>query len=680
MEEDASSIKVWNNRLVAYVKTLELGAARRGSQLRYTYKSVAKALAKHPTRVTTAEEARQLKGVGPTIGRQLENFIVNTLHAEAHAKSPLPSDRAKADDKAVSVDEASFSVAYLDEMMEDLLVASQTSTCSANTEAQYPLEDPNREMGSKPDTWSTRVDAPGRQSTDLSDANLLVVSDDESHECEGHGREEEGGKSKENLNDFPGAIERSAPWSSQEARRIHVVDVSDGESDGAIEGTCTGLDEGEEGEGGRATGGEGKDIHEVVGKGGERQASGSSSPRVPDGKGRKRKFFSRPEWQGGVEVEGVMGKGCQDMVGGRWWEESKVADVQVPSSRSLLDRLEETFGGTRPEEWEVVALLDRVEHENNPSIEATLLQAGIRCEVRVLRLADVLWVARRRAEGRLGGDGGGRAAAGIAVDPGDAGGLREGGHPTEEEEEIMLRYMIERKTVPDLASSIKDGRYREQKGRMLGVGREIDRAFYLVEGRLEQLNDMIRPAALRTALISTQVVHGMPVLQTASLDQTIALLQRMHTRISHEFAHFLQAACGHNRLNSEGDLLPATESFDGLAQSERLSEYLQKHSKAFPLPASRIIRLAEYQHLCRKTVGNLSVRAMFTAQLCAIDKVSEAKSKAVVNAYSTPSRLARAMQSITEEEAVAALAVLPVPGQRQSLGRVAATNIYHVYR
>ena len=48
------------------------------------------------------------------------------------------------------------------------------------------------------------------------------------------------------------------------------------------------------------------------------------------------------------------------------------------------------------------------------------------------------------------------------------------------EDKIVL--LIERKTITDLSSSIKDGRYREQKKRLLCCGIPVDKVLYLLEG------------------------------------------------------------------------------------------------------------------------------------------------------------------------------------------------------
>lgn len=57
--------------------------------------------------------------------------------------------------------------------------------------------------------------------------------------------------------------------------------------------------------------------------------------------------------------------------------------------------------------------------------QSSLLQKGVRCETRQLPLGDMLWIARRRDD------------------------------PTSE---VLLGYIVERKTASDLASSIIDGR------------------------------------------------------------------------------------------------------------------------------------------------------------------------------------------------------------------------------
>ena len=68
------------------------------------------------------------------------------------------------------------------------------------------------------------------------------------------------------------------------------------------------------------------------------------------------------------------------------------------------------------------------QHDNNEKIQSRLHQSGTNCDIRQLSLGDVLWVARKV-----------RGDQGVG-------------------EEVMLRYVLERKTAEDLAKSIIDGR------------------------------------------------------------------------------------------------------------------------------------------------------------------------------------------------------------------------------
>lgn len=85
--------------------------------------------------------------------------------------------------------------------------------------------------------------------------------------------------------------------------------------------------------------------------------------------------------------------------------------------------------------YEIILIVDTREVESKSSrdkITETLLAKGVKVETRALRLGDMCWIARR-----LDGYGG-------------------------EEDECVLDYVVERKRLDDLCSSIKDGRYTEQ--------------------------------------------------------------------------------------------------------------------------------------------------------------------------------------------------------------------------
>jgi ERCC4-type nuclease len=84
--------------------------------------------------------------------------------------------------------------------------------------------------------------------------------------------------------------------------------------------------------------------------------------------------------------------------------------------------------------------------------------------------------------------------------------------------------IIERKTVADLLSSIKDGRYEEQSFRLNGNTLHNHNIMYLIEGDINKMN-MFRESkfeklTLYSAIFSLNYYKGFSVIRTFNLDET----------------------------------------------------------------------------------------------------------------------------------------------------------------
>ena len=90
-------------------------------------------------------------------------------------------------------------------------------------------------------------------------------------------------------------------------------------------------------------------------------------------------------------------------------------------------------------------------------------------------------------------------------------------------EDILI---LERKTVPDLLSSIKDGRYEEQSYRLNGEKIHNHNIIYLIEGDLTKLNintfkDVkMDKLTFYSAIFSLNYFKGFSVIRTLTLDET----------------------------------------------------------------------------------------------------------------------------------------------------------------
>lgn len=87
--------------------------------------------------------------------------------------------------------------------------------------------------------------------------------------------------------------------------------------------------------------------------------------------------------------------------------------------------------------------------------------------------------------------------------------------------------IIERKTLSDLAASIKDGRYEEQSYRLNGIPHHNHNIIYLIEGDLTRFNtfkERTDKLTLYSAMISINYFKGFSLMRTNSLEETAMLV------------------------------------------------------------------------------------------------------------------------------------------------------------
>lgn len=154
--------------------------------------------------------------------------------------------------------------------------------------------------------------------------------------------------------------------------------------------------------------------------------------------------------------------------------------------------------------YKIVLYLDNRERSHNDRhyLFTQLCQKNITCEVKGLALGDALWALRpEKAQN--------------------------------DEQDVLLQYIVERKSMEDLASSIIDGRYKEQKFRLKEMG--LANIYYLIEGELKH-QSRLPVHHIETAIIHTQVVDGFFVKRCQTLDRSIeylAILTRKIEKLVH---------------------------------------------------------------------------------------------------------------------------------------------------
>ena len=183
------------------------------------------------------------------------------------------------------------------------------------------------------------------------------------------------------------------------------------------------------------------------------------------------------------------------------WRLSALSNDEAHDVRLPPLARDATFG----QEYDIVLLVDcREQFAHGPQggrlagLEEgmqRLLQRGIKAEERSLPIGDALWIARHR-----------RFPA----------------------QEYCLDLIVERKRIDDLESSIKDNRYKKQKFFLKRCG--LLRPCYLLEGDpavASATGQMWRTKAVKTAMLTTEVIDGFQVLRTPDAHGTFDLYARL---------------------------------------------------------------------------------------------------------------------------------------------------------
>jgi len=90
--------------------------------------------------------------------------------------------------------------------------------------------------------------------------------------------------------------------------------------------------------------------------------------------------------------------------------------------------------------------------------------------------------------------------------------------------------IVERKTLSDLASSIKDGRYEEQSYRLNGLQHHNHNIVYLIEGDMYRFNtfkERIDKQTLYSAMFSINYFKGFSVMRSNTIDETAMIACNM---------------------------------------------------------------------------------------------------------------------------------------------------------
>ncbi|CAN4112671.1 unnamed protein product [Withania somnifera] len=250
---------------------------------------------------------------------------------------------------------------------------------------------------------------------------------------------------------------------------------------------------------------------------------------------------------------------------------STLVDEQLPCLETGSDHLAApplANGEQFKDVYEVVLILDDREQftsrgsRSRKIVENISAKFKIKIDVRRLPVGDAIWIARNKVIGT----------------------------------EYVLDFIVERKNVEDLQSSIRDNRYRDQKLRLLRCG--LKKLIYVIEG---DPNACSAADSIKTACFTTEILEGFDVQRTSGLGET---------------------------LRKYGYLTQAIDQYHRCMDTERSNSRL-------------CLRFKEFIRKC-EDLDKMTVSDVFAIQLMQVPQVTEEAAIAVLDVYPTLSSLARA--------------------------------------
>lgn len=206
------------------------------------------------------------------------------------------------------------------------------------------------------------------------------------------------------------------------------------------------------------------------------------------------------------------------------------------------------------------------------------------------------------------------------------------------------RVIIERKTLTDLAASIKDGRYEEQSYRLNGIPHHNHNIIYLIEGDLSKFNtfkERIDKQTLYSAMFSINYFKGFSLMRSSSIEETAMIICNMAHKMGKD-----KSRNGYYTNENEVKIAPNTATTTNLIMNEdgTITTDLDRNISNTTLPNAAknycsVVKKVKKENVTSENIGEI--------MLCQIPGISSSTAIAILGEFKTIPNL---IKSIQEDE------------------------------
>ena len=192
--------------------------------------------------------------------------------------------------------------------------------------------------------------------------------------------------------------------------------------------------------------------------------------------------------------------------------------------------------------------------------------------------------------------------------------------------------IIERKTLSDLAASIKDGRYEEQSYRLNGLNHHNHNIIYLIEGDIYRFNafkERFDKQTLYSAMFSVNYFKGFSIMRSNNLEETAMIACNM--------VYKLVSGLKAGKLGFYNNIKVSNESSNEASSSE--TNNLDNIKEPTEKDYCSVIKKVKKENVTPENIGEI--------MLCQIPGVSSVSALAILSQFKT---LPNLIKSIQEDE------------------------------
>jgi len=218
------------------------------------------------------------------------------------------------------------------------------------------------------------------------------------------------------------------------------------------------------------------------------------------------------------------------------------------------------------------------------------------------------------------------------------------------------KLIIERKSVNDLLSSIKDGRYEEQSYRLNGLNHHNHNIIYLIEGDVNKVNRFkadsgVEKLTLYSAMLSLNYYKGFSVFRSFSLDETANIICNMAYKIGKDLTKkpYFQNKIQMEQTNTSE--VVELNSDNSEEQSEK--DYIS------------VVKKVKKDNINTENIGEI--------MLCQIPGISSVTAIAIMEKFKTISNLIKELE--TNGDCLKDLSYTNTKGQVRKISKTSLLNV-----